>query len=49
VDYYANQGAPSQDLKLTGNLTWLPRTESLVNMVNHVHLPAGFRQVAPPR
>jgi hypothetical protein len=49
VDYYANQGTPSQDLKLTGNLTWLPRTESLVNMVNHVHLPAGFTQVAPPR
>jgi hypothetical protein len=49
VDYYANQGTPSQDLKLTGNLTWLPRTESLVNMVNHVHVPAGFTQVAPPR
>jgi hypothetical protein len=49
VDYYANQGTPSQDLKLTGNLTWLPRTESLVNMVNHVHIPAGFKQVAPPQ
>jgi hypothetical protein len=45
VDYYANQGTPSQDLKLTGNLTWLPRTESLVNMVNQVHIPAGFTQV----
>lgn len=49
VDYYANQGEPSQDLKLTGNLTWLPRTESLANMVNRVHIPAGFKQVAPPQ
>jgi hypothetical protein len=24
-------------------------TESLVNMVNHVHIPAGFWQVAPPQ
>jgi hypothetical protein len=30
-------------------LTWLPRTQSLVNMVNNVQIPAGFRQVAPPR
>jgi hypothetical protein len=49
VDYYANQGTPSQDLKLTGNLTWLPRTQSLVNMVNNVHIPAGFRQVTSPQ
>jgi hypothetical protein len=49
VDYYANMPGPSTDLKLTGNLTWLPRTESLVNMVNQVHIPAGFEQVAPPR
>jgi hypothetical protein len=49
VDYYASTSGPSQDLKLTGNLTWLPRTESLVNMVNHVHIPAGFNRVAPPR
>jgi len=46
VDYYADQGMPSQDLKLTGNLTWLPRTQSLVSMVNDVHVPAGFKQVA---
>jgi hypothetical protein len=49
VDYYANQGTPSQDLKFTGNLTWLPRTQSLANMVNQVHIPAGFKQVAPPQ
>jgi hypothetical protein len=48
VDYYANMGGPSHDLKLSGNLTWLPRTESVVNMVNHVHIPAGFKQVAMP-
>jgi hypothetical protein len=28
---------------------WLSRTTSLLDMVNHVHIPAGFRQVAPPR
>jgi hypothetical protein len=49
VDYYRNTFGPSKDLKLTGSLTWLPRTKSLVNMVNHVHIPAGFQQVAPPR
>lgn len=47
VDYYGNTFGSSRDMKLTGNLTWLPRTESLVNMVNHVHIPAGFTQVAP--
>ncbi len=50
VDYYASQHpTPSKDLKLTGNLTWLPRTDSLVNMVNHVSIPAGFTHVAPPQ
>jgi hypothetical protein len=49
VDYYANQSGPEQNMKLIGNLTWLPRTQSLVNMVNNVQIPAGFRQVAPPR
>jgi hypothetical protein len=49
VDYYANQSGPEQDMKLIGNLTWLPPTASLVNMVNQVHIPAGFKQVAPPR
>lgn len=49
VDYYASLGGPEQNMKLIGNLTWLAPTESLVNMVNHVHIPAGFRQVAPPR
>jgi hypothetical protein len=47
VDYYANR-AGMQDLKLSGNLTWLPRTETLASMVNQVHLPAGFTHVAAP-
>jgi hypothetical protein len=47
VDYYANANFGS-DLKLTGNLAWLPRTEALANMVNHVQLPAGFTHVAAP-
>lgn len=37
------------NLTRVSNDTWLPRTSSLVNMVNHVHIPAGFRQVAPPK
>jgi hypothetical protein len=49
VDYYANLGGPEQNMKLIGNLTWLAPTESLVNMVNHVHIPTGFRQVTAPR
>jgi len=49
VDYYADLGGPEKNMKLIGNLTWLPRTQSLVNMVNQVHIPAGFKQVTPPR
>jgi hypothetical protein len=44
VNYYANQPA-FHDLKLTGNLTWQPRTQSLVNQVD---IPAGFTHVAAP-
>jgi hypothetical protein len=47
VDFDANIGGV--DTKLTGNLTWLPRTDSLVNTVNKVHIPAGFKQVPAPQ
>jgi hypothetical protein len=30
------------------SIAWLPRTESLVNQVNTVHIPAGFRHVSAP-
>ena len=32
-----------------GSQTWLPRTTSLTDMVNHVRIPAGFTRVAPPQ
>ena len=32
-----------------GNETWLPRTKALVDMVNHINIPAGFKQVPPPQ
>lgn len=46
---FANTNGPLENVKLIGNETWLPRTKSLLDMVNHVHIPAGFRQVAPPQ
>ena len=46
---FANTKGPMKNVKLVGNETWLARTKSLLNMVNHVHIPAGFRQVAPPQ
>jgi hypothetical protein len=38
-----------QNVKLIENETWLPRTKSLLDMANHVHIPAGVTQVAPPK
>jgi hypothetical protein len=38
-----------KNVKLVVNETWLARTKSLLDMVNHVHIPAGFKQVAPPQ
>ena len=35
--------------QLVANESWLPRTNQLVDMVNHVDIPAGFTQVAPPK
>lgn len=46
---FANSKGPLKNVMLVGNEAWLPRTASLLNMVNHVHIPAGFRQVAPPQ
>ena len=46
---FANGTGPMKNVLLVGNETWLPRTKSLLDMVNHVHIPAGFRQVAPPQ
>jgi hypothetical protein len=46
---FANTNGPLKNVQLIDNDTWLPRTTSLLDMVNHVHIPAGFRQVAPPQ
>lgn len=46
---FANSKGPLKNVKLIDNETWLPRTNQLLDMVNHVHIPAGFRQVAPPQ
>ena len=46
---FANLKGPLKNVKLIDNETWLPRTKSLLDMVNRVHIPAGFRQVAPPQ
>jgi len=46
---FANTTSPLKNVQLINNETWLPRTTSLLDMVNHVHIPAGFRQVAPPQ
>lgn len=46
---FANTNTPLKNVQLIDNDTWLPRTTSLLDMVNHVHIPAGFRQVASPQ
>ena len=46
---FANLKGPQQNDMLIDNETWLPRTKSLLDMVNHVHIPAGFKQVPPPQ
>ena len=46
---FADQKGPLQNDILIDNDTWLPRTSALLNEVNKVHIPAGFRQVAPPK
>jgi hypothetical protein len=46
---FANTTGPLKNVQLINDNTWLPRTPSLLDMVNHVHIPAGFRQVAPPQ
>ena len=46
---FANQKGPLQNVMLIDNSSWLPRTKALLDMVNHVHIPAGFTQVAPPQ
>lgn len=46
---FANTTGPLKNVQLIDNDTWLPRTPSLLDMVNHIHIPAGFRQVAPPQ
>jgi hypothetical protein len=46
---FANQKGPLQNVMLIDNETWLPRTKSLLDQVNDVHIPAGFTQVAPPQ
>jgi hypothetical protein len=38
-----------KNVRLIANESWRPRTKQLLNMVNHVHIPAGFTQVAPPQ
>ena len=46
---FANQKGPLKNVTLVANETWLPRTRSLLDMVNDVRIPAGFSQVAPPQ
>ena len=46
---FANQNGPLKNVLLISNDSWLPRTKSLLTMVNQVHIPAGFKQVAPPQ
>ena len=46
---FANSKGPLKNVTLIDNDTWLARTPSLLTMVNHVHIPAGFSQVPPPQ
>lgn len=46
---FADMTGPLKNVVLIDNDSWLPRTPSLLDMVNHVHIPTGFRQVPPPK
>jgi hypothetical protein len=46
---FASMTGPLKNVLLVNDDTWLPRTKSLLDMVNHVHIPAGFTQVPPPQ
>jgi hypothetical protein len=46
---FANAKGPLKNVMLVGDDSWLPRTKSLLDMVNHVQIPAGFTRVAPPQ
>jgi hypothetical protein len=41
--------AGSHVVRAVVNESWIARTPALVNLANHPHPPAGFRQVAPPQ
>lgn len=50
LEFMRNRASPlHQSVRLIENESWLPRTPALLNMVNHVHIPTGFRQAAPPQ
>jgi len=44
---FANSKGPLNNVQTTADETWLPRTSSLLNLVNNVRIPAGFTQVPP--
>ena len=46
---FADQKGPLRNVMLVDNESWLPRTQSLLDEVNQVHIPAGFTRVAPPQ
>jgi len=46
---FASAKGPLKNVMPVAHDTWLPRTKSLLDMVNHVRIPAGFTQVAPPQ
>jgi hypothetical protein len=46
---FANQKGSLRNVALIENETWLPRTKSLLNKVNDVRIPAGFKQVPAPQ
>ena len=43
IDYF---GKASDAPPITANYTWVPRTPSMVKLVNHPVIPAGYTQVA---
>lgn len=46
---FANKPGPLQHDVMVTNETWLPRSASLVNLVNHPKIPVGFTQVPAPQ
>jgi hypothetical protein len=46
---FANTSGPLKDKRIVIDESWISRTPDMVNLTNNPRIPAGFKQVPPPR